>query len=365
MAEWPSPESGPHSPVVRRGKSSCLLRLSSNISDKDFDDPNDCSPGKLSGDAKVLFSRCIGEGLDVCKFDYVQDVGHGSYGQVELWKYIPTQKTYVSKSVDVTKLSGHEQALVLQELRLLRSLEHPHLAVCWQAWGMSSVLVLLLTYYPGGSLEDCIKRGPYQEEDDAGRWLCQLLSALRFLHAYNVVHRDVCPANVFMSQDRCDVVLGDLGACRVLASQVSVAKTPMGHMKYLSPEMFEGEDFTCKTDIWSLGVAFRLLICGESASVAADMGGVQIPSQTAKDAPLVAGTLREVVSVMLEREAQLRPDAAELCRLPVLDAFWPLDLCRTAPDVDKELARLLWNSALKLGAVMSMRPEPDVGLDAN
>lgn len=340
-------------------KSETLLQLGSilRLASEELKEmePLDCSREMVAGDTKILFTRCGGDRLEVEDFDFLRIVGHGSYGEVELWRHETTAKTYAAKSVNLKQLSGHEEALVLQELRLLRSLEHPHLAVCWRAWGMHSVLVMLLTYYPGGTIEDELKcaRGCTCEED-VGRWLCQLLSALRFLHAHNVIHRDVCPANIFLSENHCEAVLGDLGACRVLASADSVAKTPMGHLKYLSPEMFEGQEFGGKTDIWSLGVVLRQLLGTDAGA----MPTCRLPGETH------AGSLQEVMNLMLQTDAGLRPSAAALCELPDLNACWPQELPRIAPDVSEKLSNALWQSALKLGAVISKIPENDVP-DAN
>jgi serine/threonine protein kinase len=317
------------------------MRLASRTSSVSLEeteiDPLHCSPSTVSGDIKILFSRDE-DGFDICEFDFVTAVGQGSYGEVELWQHIPTETTYAVKSIDLKRLDEHEQAMVLQELRLLRSLSNPHLAVCLQAYGVDSVLILLLTYYRGGTLEDKIKQKAVIEEDDIARWLCQLLGVLRYLHGHNVIHRDICLENIFLSEDHADVVLGDLGACRIVETAGSCAKTPMGHLKYLSPEMLDGEEFTTKTDIWSLGVVLQRLL-------RVDQGG------TSK----LSGELLEIMSLMLQEDTQLRPSAASLCRLPLLDGFWPRDLCRNEPEIDEQLSDTLWRSALRLGTVKSMR----------
>lgn len=329
---------------VQRRLSTTLIRLTthtSNASEEETEfDPLHCSPSMLVGDAKTLFARYDNE-LDVCEFDFIRNVGHGSYGEVELWCHTPTQKTYAAKSIDLKCLEDADQALVLQELRLLRSLSNPHLAVCLQAYAMDSVLILLLTYYAGGTLADKLQQQAVIQDEDIGRWLCQLLSVVRYLHAHNVIHRDICLENVFLSEDHADIVLGDLGACRILESAGSCAKTPMGHLKYLSPEMLEGEEFTTKTDIWSLGVVLQRLLHIDASGTTR------------------AGELSQIMSVMLEKDAKSRPSAESLCRSPQLDSFWPSDLHRNEPVIDEQLSNTLWQSALRLGTVRSRREQKE------
>ena len=89
------------------------------------------------------------------------------------------------------------------------------------------------------------------------RYFYQLLSALRTLHACNIIHRDLKSANIFLGQDRKQVKLGDMNVSKILKKDF--ASTQTGTPYYASPEVWRDEDYNAKADIWSLGcVIFEL-----------------------------------------------------------------------------------------------------------
>jgi serine/threonine protein kinase len=78
------------------------------------------------------------------------------------------------------------------------------------------------------------------------------LLALEYLHAQNIIHRDLKPKNVFLKGKEYTVQLGDFG----IAAQNKFGVTrveDVGTMLYQAPEMFEGQEYDERADIWSLG----------------------------------------------------------------------------------------------------------------
>ena len=70
------------------------------------------------------------------------------------------------------------------------------------------------------------------------------------MHQLNILHRDLKGANVFLSEDGKKIKLGDLNVSKVVKSY---AVTQTGTPYYLSPEVWRGEKYNAKCDIWSLG----------------------------------------------------------------------------------------------------------------
>ena len=84
-----------------------------------------------------------------------------------------------------------------------------------------------------------------------------MLSALRTLHGYNIIHRDLKSANIFLCKDRQQVKLGDMNVSKILKKDF--ARTQTGTPYYASPEVWRDEEYNSKADIWSLGcVIFEL-----------------------------------------------------------------------------------------------------------
>lgn len=82
--------------------------------------------------------------------------------------------------------------------------------------------------------------------------------ALELCQKYNIIHRDVKPENIFVSENG-DFKLGDFGISRSFA-QTAAASTRVGTGNYMAPEVFRGEKYGFSVDIYSLGlVLYRLL----------------------------------------------------------------------------------------------------------
>ncbi len=97
-----------------------------------------------------------------------------------------------------------------------------------------------------------------------------VVRALGYLHAQDVVHRDVKPSNVLCGDDGA-VRLGDFDLARSLepddpeASELTAAGAAIGTAAYMAPEVFRGADPDPKADVWALGVLWYELLAGEPA----------------------------------------------------------------------------------------------------
>ena len=113
------------------------------------------------------------------------------------------------------------------------------------------------------------------DEAQLARWYGQIKSALDYVHAEGVVHRDVKPSNILITADG-DAVLGDFGISRftdgdlrrkldaetTMESVDADARTVMGSVMYLAPEVRRGENATPASDAYALGVTFYRLLTG-------------------------------------------------------------------------------------------------------
>lgn len=147
-----------------------------------------------------------------------------------------------------------------REMEVLISLEHPNIVRVLDAGihkGRLYYAMELLEAQDLGRILDTAERLRWEE---ATRVIDQLLAALNYIHARNLVHRDVKPANVMIEWSG-RVVLMDFGAVRKL-DVISLAQglRVVGTVNFVAPEILNGKQATASTDLWSLGVtAYRML----------------------------------------------------------------------------------------------------------
>ena len=126
-------------------------------------------------------------------------------------------------------------------------------------------IYVILELCPNGSIMDMIRRRRCLSLPEVRRYTVQICGAVKYLHARNVIHRDLKMGNLFLDKNM-DIKLGDFGLAAILITEeeyegtyhaaLSRRRTMCGTPNYIAPEILEkrknGHDH--KVDIWSIGV---------------------------------------------------------------------------------------------------------------
>ena len=152
----------------------------------------------------------------------------------------------------------------LREVRVLSSLQHPHIVPLHDAGTTVDGLTWYsMPYVEGGSLRDRIAHGPLLAARMAIEILRDVASALDAAHAKGIIHRDVKPANMLLADDR--ALLADFGVARAVGAHVvdrtlTSAGTAVGSPDYMSPEQMAATSVDARSDQFGLAcVAFEML----------------------------------------------------------------------------------------------------------
>jgi serine/threonine-protein kinase len=194
-------------------------------------------------------------GQTIGKYKIHAALGSGGFGAVYL-----AEDTWIHKKVAIKV--PHKQNIdfgeLLREPRLLASLSHPNIVSILTAEKQENVFFLVMEYVQGETLENLISRGGL-ELTKALDFTCQICNALEHAHAQNVLHRDLRPANVLISEAGMAKV-ADFGTARFL-EVASEGTTVIGSPPYMAPEQFKGKAVFA-SDIYSLGVTMYQMITG-------------------------------------------------------------------------------------------------------
>ena len=191
------------------------------------------------------------------KYKILEPLGSGGFGTVYL-----AEDTWIDKRVALKV--PHRQNLdfgeLLREPRLLASLNHPNIVTVMTAEKQDNVFFIVMEYVPGETLEDLIvAKGPLDLASVLD-YTCQIANAVEHAHKQGVIHRDLRPANVFVT-DKAVVKVGDFGTSRFL-EMAAHGTTVIGSPPYMAPEQFEGRAVFA-SDIYSLGVTMYQMLTGE------------------------------------------------------------------------------------------------------
>jgi basic membrane protein A len=141
--------------------------------------------------------------------------------------------------------------------------EHPSIVTVLEAGFLDDGRpYLVMAFMPEGSLEDRIREGPmgWQEATRVG---VKLAGALDTSHQAGVLHRDVKPANVLMSQYG-EPQLADFGIARVAGGAETSSGVITASLAYAPPEIVDGQRPSVASDVYSLGATLHALMAGKA-----------------------------------------------------------------------------------------------------
>ncbi|MFC9105229.1 serine/threonine-protein kinase [Streptomyces rochei] len=204
----------------------------------------------------------------------------------------------------------------LREARAVAQLSHPHVIVVHDVVEDDERAYMVMELVDGGSLADRVLGGGPLDAAEAARIGIALLDALRTAHAAGILHRDVKPSNVLVSDDG-RVVLTDFGVAQVAgATTLTETGSFVGSPEYTAPERMSGAGTGPESDLWSVGVLLCAVLTGTSPFHRDSLGGVLHAVVTEEiRPPAEAGPLLPVVQGLLERDPRRRLDAAEAERM--------------------------------------------------
>ncbi|MFV2209212.1 serine/threonine-protein kinase, partial [Actinomadura sp. LOL_016] len=243
-------------------------------------------------------------------------VGRGGMGTV--WRAHDTMldREVAVKEVELPPgLTETEHAVLyertLREARASARLNHPGVVTVHDVVEEAGRPWIVMELVTAPSLQDVLERGPVGHRRIAEVGL-QMLAALRHAHEKGILHRDVKPSNVLIT-DIGRVVLTDFGIAQMEGdSTLTQTGLVMGSPAYIPPERAAGERAVPASDLWGLGATIYAAVEGRSPYERPDaMASLQAALTEAVPPARNAGPLARVLEGLLAREPRVRMTAAQ------------------------------------------------------
>ena len=282
----------------------------------------DAAPNGAAGAGTTLSS-----GEFFGPYQLIHEVGSGGVARVLRARHIHPHYADTPFAVKILheELSRDQNVVMLfrREAYVLAMVKHPNVVQTFEAGIQDDRLFIAMEYIDGRDLDNmlyrCTKAHLPLPLPILLHIVGEVLRALTYaheLHDYdgnrlNLIHRDVNPANVFISYDG-RVKLGDFGVASITAGRVERSREVAGKVGYFAPEQLEGDPVDHRADLFAIGVMMFEMLCGErlfdadTADKAMRLNKrAKIPKPT-KLNPTISPGLERVMLKALERKPQDR-----------------------------------------------------------
>ena len=193
----------------------------------------------------------------------------------------------------------HQEALALSKLN------HPNVATIHDFDTQQGIDFLVMEYIPGLTLTEKLAHGPLREEEVVSLGL-QLAEGLQAAHEHGVIHRDLKPGNLRLSEGGRLKIL-DFGLAKLqipvtataVTASFSATQTVAGTLPYMAPEQVLGEPIDARTDIFAAGLVLYEMATGKRAFPESQGGHLVVA--LVRESPIAPRNLNPKLSTELER----------------------------------------------------------------
>ena len=317
----------------------------------------------------------LAEGVKLGPYEILAPIGAGGMGEV-----YRARDTRLDRSVAVKVLAGNlalsneVRQRFEREARTISSLSHPHICTLHDVGREGEVDYLVMELLEGQSLAQRLERGPLPM-DEVLRLGIQIADALAAAHASGVVHRDLKPGNIMLTergvklldfglaklhvpvQETSATALGRLPTAAGASSPLTVEGTILGTFQYMSPEQLEGREADAASDIFALGAVLYEMATARKAfsgkSQASLIGAIMhsAPPPVSSLAELSPPAFDRVVATCLAKDPRDRWQTAHDVRLQlawIAEGGSQIGLPAPVAQLRKNRERLAWGLAAAL-----------------
>ncbi|XP_075945262.1 death-associated protein kinase 3 isoform X2 [Anarhichas minor] len=307
----------------------------------------------------------IGEELGSGQFAIVKRCIERSTGVEFAAKFIKKRQSRASRR-------GVRRDEIEREVDILQQLQHNNIVALHDAYENRTDVVLILELVSGGELFDFLAQKESLCEEEATRFIKQILDGVEYLHSKRIVHFDLKPENIMLLDRNVPlprIKLIDFGLAHKLEAGADF-KNIFGTPEFVAPEIVNYEPLGLEADMWSIGVITYILLSGASPFLGdtkqETLGNISAMDYEF-DEELFSNTselAKSFISQLLEKDTRKRMTIQE-----ALDHHWikscgHLEEESAAPDAEKK-GEQLKTKRLKEYTIQSYSSMPQNNTYAN
>ncbi|XP_076376096.1 serine/threonine-protein kinase PLK1 isoform X1 [Megalopta genalis] len=190
-----------------------------------------------------------------------QFLGKGGFARVYLMTDVSNGNKYACKIIPKNRMQKIHMQKIAREIMIHKELNHVNVVQMHHYFEDNLNVYMLLEACPRKSLMHVLKYRGKVTEPEARYYMKQMVRGVAYIHSQKVVHRDLKPGNMFLS-DRMIVKIGDFGLATRPDGQrrrVTICGTP----NYIAPEVLYKQAYSYEADVWALGCILYALLVGQ------------------------------------------------------------------------------------------------------
>ncbi|ARF09716.1 serine/threonine protein kinase [Indivirus ILV1] len=234
------------------------------------------------------------------------ELGRGSFSIVYIGinyldqDYIKRGEKVAIKVIKTRNLTQKAIDILEDEISIMNLIKrnpHPNIVYCYDVIREEHEVFIIMEYCDSGDLMTIIKR-PIKEKY-AQFYFCQLANGLKYLDNHNIIHRDIKPKNILLTNNRRVLKIADFGLAKKI-SDMSLHETICGSPLYMAPEIINHNPYNNQTDLWSIGMILYEMLYGSH------------PFEKCKSVPELKDQLMKT-QIQIPPENTLNKDITQLC----------------------------------------------------
>lgn len=203
-------------------------------------------------------------GKTISHYHIIEEIGSGGMGVVYKAEDINLKRFVAIKFLPpLLTVNKEARKRFITEAQSASSLDHPNICTIYEIKSFDDEqMFIVMGFYEGETLGQKILRGKVNVQL-AVNLIIQIAQGLSKAHEKGIIHRDIKPDNIMVTNDGIVKIL-DFGLAKLSDhTALTVTGTMLGTVSYMSPEQASGDKVDHSTDIWSLGVLLYEMLAGQ------------------------------------------------------------------------------------------------------